>query len=84
MDLNTAVVTACVNQISELYSEVDYLDSSRQVVPEVVGRPNTVPVTGDSFCQCGPQEEPSLGALLQGLQPTNDCLCGEEDEGECG
>ncbi|KAM3860174.1 LOW QUALITY PROTEIN: SPRY domain-containing SOCS box protein 3 [Diretmus argenteus] len=67
-------------QISGLDSEVDYLASS-QAVPEVVTRPSTEPVIGESFCQCDPQEEPSPGFELQGFQPISDCLCGEEDQG---
>ncbi|XP_045924782.1 SPRY domain-containing SOCS box protein 3 isoform X1 [Micropterus dolomieu] len=55
-------------QISDLESEVDYLPSS-QTVCEVVS--STVPVIGESFCQCERQEELSLG----------DCVCGEEDQG---
>ncbi|KAM6951208.1 SPRY domain-containing SOCS box protein 3 [Aplochiton taeniatus] len=59
-------------------SEVDYLDMS-PAVPDAV--PDTVPVTGESFCHCEPQEEPRPGALREGLQPLNDCLCGEDDQG---
>ncbi|KAM7370913.1 hypothetical protein PAMP_010423 [Pampus punctatissimus] len=62
-------------QISELESEVDYLASS-QTVGEVVALPSTVPVMGESFCQCDRQEELSLG-----FNVASDCLCGEEDQG---
>ncbi|KAM9837647.1 SPRY domain-containing SOCS box protein 3 [Aulostomus maculatus] len=62
-------------QISELESEVDYLDSS-QTDTEVEALPSTVPVMGESFCQCDPNEELSLGFGV-----ISDCLCGEEDNG---
>ncbi len=39
--------------------------------------PSTVPVTGESFCECEGQEE-----LSPGFGVSTDCLCGEEDEGE--
>ncbi|XP_068439415.1 SPRY domain-containing SOCS box protein 3 [Clinocottus analis] len=55
-------------QISDMESEVDYLESPDSE-SDVVALPCTVPVIGESFCQCERQEE--LG----------DCLCGEEDEG---
>ncbi|XP_062330552.1 SPRY domain-containing SOCS box protein 3 [Osmerus eperlanus] len=61
-------------QISDSDSEVDYLALS-PTVEDVV--PDTVPVTGESFCHCDPQEEPRPGELLQ----LSDCLCGEEDQG---
>lgn len=70
-DLQGAACTVCVNQISDLESEVDYLPSS-QTVCEVVALSSTVPVIGESFCQCERQEELSLG----------DCVCGEEDQGD--
>ncbi|XP_049419604.1 SPRY domain-containing SOCS box protein 3 isoform X1 [Epinephelus fuscoguttatus] len=62
-------------QISDVESEVDYLESA-QTVSEVVALPNTAPVTGESFCQCDRQEE-----LIPGFGVSSDCLCGEEDEG---
>ncbi|KAA8581673.1 hypothetical protein FQN60_003254 [Etheostoma spectabile] len=65
----------CVNQISGVESEVDYLESS-QAVSEAVALPSTVPVIGESFCQCDRQKELGLGFCV-----TSDCLCGEEDEG---
>ncbi|XP_041733079.1 SPRY domain-containing SOCS box protein 3-like isoform X2 [Coregonus clupeaformis] len=65
-------------QISDSDSEVDYL----AIIPEVTDVvPDTVPVTGESYCHCDPWEETSPGALLQGFQTLNDCLCGEEDQG---
>lgn len=76
MDLQDAVCTVCVNQTCDLESDVDYLASS-QAVSEVVALPCTVPVTGESFCQCHRQEESSPG-----VTPIIDCLCGEEDQGE--
>lgn len=76
MDLQDAVCAVCVNQISDLESEVDHLASS-QTVSEVVALPSTVPVMGESFCQCDRQEE-----LSPGFGVTSDCLCGEEDQGE--
>ncbi|XP_054454820.1 SPRY domain-containing SOCS box protein 3 [Anoplopoma fimbria] len=62
-------------QIGDVESEVDYLESP-QAVSEVVALPSTVPVIGESFCQCDRQEE-----LSPGYGVTSDCLCGEEDEG---
>ncbi|KAM4624373.1 SPRY domain-containing SOCS box protein 3 [Polymixia lowei] len=67
-------------QISDLDSEVDYLATS-PAVPEVEVMSSTMPVMGESFCQCDPQEDPSAGALLRGFEPIDDCLCGEEDQG---
>ncbi|XP_070962887.1 SPRY domain-containing SOCS box protein 3 [Oncorhynchus clarkii lewisi] len=65
-------------QISDSDSEVDYLTVTPEVTDVV---PDTVPVTGESYCHCDAQEETSPGTLLQGFQPLNDCLCGEEDQG---
>ncbi|XP_022598818.1 SPRY domain-containing SOCS box protein 3-like isoform X1 [Seriola dumerili] len=62
-------------QISDLESDVDHLASS-QTVTEVVALPCTVPVIGESFCQCDRQEELSPGYIL-----ISDCVCGEEDQG---
>lgn len=73
MHLQDAV---CVNQITTLEPEVDYMASS-QPVSEVVALPSSVPVIGESFCQCEPQEELSHSYSL-----ISDCFCGEEDEGE--
>ncbi|CAJ1080907.1 SPRY domain-containing SOCS box protein 3-like [Xyrichtys novacula] len=56
-------------------SEVDYRAGS-QVVSEEVALPSTDPVIGESFCQCERQEE-----FIPGFGVTNDCLCGEEDQG---
>lgn len=76
MDLQDAVCADCVYQISDLESEVEYLASS-QTVGEVVVLPSTVPVIGESFCQCDRQEE-----LSPCFSIVSDCLCGEEDQGE--
>ncbi|XP_010903381.4 SPRY domain-containing SOCS box protein 3 isoform X2 [Esox lucius] len=65
-------------QISDSDSEEDYLAISPEVTDAV---PDTVPVTGESYCHCDHQEEPSSGAQLQVSKPFNDCLCGEEDQG---
>ncbi|KAM8730142.1 SPRY domain-containing SOCS box protein 3 [Acanthopagrus schlegelii] len=62
-------------QMSELESEADHLPSS-QAVSEAVALPNTVPVMGESFCECG-REELSPGVTVT----PEDCLCGEEDQG---
>ncbi|XP_070707756.1 SPRY domain-containing SOCS box protein 3 [Pempheris klunzingeri] len=59
-------------QISDVESEVEYLASS-QTVSEVVALPSTVPVIGESFCQCERQGQEELSP--------SDCLCGEEDQG---
>ena len=75
-NLQDTVCAVCVNQISDVESEVDYLEGS-QTVSEAVALPSTVPVIGESFCQCERQEE-----LTAGFGVTSDCLCGEEDEGE--
>lgn len=82
VDLHDAVCTVCVNQISNLDSEVDYLASS-EADAEAAARSTVVPVTGESFCQC-PQEEPGPGVGLLGFSTVSDCLCGEEDQGESG
>lgn len=76
VDLQDAVCAVCVNQMSDLESEADFLQSS-QIVSEVVALPSTVPVIGESFCQCDRQEE-----LRPGLDVSSECLCGEEDHGE--
>lgn len=76
--LTISVYPMCVNQISDSDSEVDYLTVTPEVTDVV---PDTVPVTGESYCHCDAQEETSPGTLLQGFQPLNDCLCGEEDQG---
>ncbi|KAK2820268.1 hypothetical protein Q5P01_023227 [Channa striata] len=64
-----------MTQITDLESVVDYMASS-QAVSEVVALPSTVPVIGESFCQCDRQEE-----LSSGFRLISDCLCGEEDQG---
>ncbi|XP_028989345.1 SPRY domain-containing SOCS box protein 3 isoform X2 [Betta splendens] len=64
-----------MTQITSLEAEVDHMASS-QPVSEVVALPSSVPVIGESFCQCDPQEELSPIYSL-----TSDCVCGEEDEG---
>lgn len=70
MDLHDAVCPVCVKQMSDLESELEILPSA--TVTELVS--STVPVEGESFCQCSQQEELSPGA--------SECLCGEEDQGE--
>lgn len=77
LDLQDAVCAVSVRQMSDLESEVDYLPSS-QAVSEAVALPNTVPVMGESFCECGREEELSPGFSVT----SEDCLCGEEDQGE--
>ncbi|KAJ7984542.1 hypothetical protein DPEC_G00355880 [Dallia pectoralis] len=64
--------------ISNSDSEEDYLAISPDETDVV---PDTVPVTGESYCHCDHQEKPSSGDPLPGSQPFNDCLCGEEDQG---
>ncbi|XP_033841292.1 SPRY domain-containing SOCS box protein 3 isoform X1 [Periophthalmus magnuspinnatus] len=49
-------------------------------VPEVLALPSTVPVTGESFCQCQQHDETTLGAILSGFNLISDCRCGEEDQ----
>lgn len=66
-------------QISDLDPEVDYLASS-QPVSEVLALPSTIPVTGESFCQCQQQDESTLGSILNGFNFISDCRCGEEDQ----
>ncbi|XP_035468555.2 SPRY domain-containing SOCS box protein 3-like [Scophthalmus maximus] len=61
-------------QISDEESEVDY-PARPQSVSEVVASPSTVPVIGESFCQCE-----RLEALGPGIALNSDCLCGEEDQ----
>ncbi|XP_026172108.1 SPRY domain-containing SOCS box protein 3 [Mastacembelus armatus] len=64
-----------VTQISNLESGMEYMASSH-TVSEVVALPCTVPVIGESFCECDQQEE-----LGSGFSLISDCLCGEEDQG---
>ncbi|XP_056153699.1 SPRY domain-containing SOCS box protein 3-like [Lampris incognitus] len=66
-------------EISPFDPEADYLPQSL-AVPETVDRPRMTPMMGESFCQCNPPDEPGPKALTQGLEPANDCLCGEEDQ----
>lgn len=73
VDLQDSV---CANQMSDLESEVDFLQGS-STVSEVVSLPRTVSVIGESFCQCDRQEE-----LREGLRVSSEYLCGEEDQGE--
>lgn len=63
-------------QVQEWDSEVDHLEP----VSEVLDLPSTVPVTGESFCQCQPHEETTLGAILNGFNLIGDCRCGEDDQ----
>ncbi|CAB1341286.1 unnamed protein product, partial [Coregonus sp. 'balchen'] len=60
-------------QYSDSDSEPDY----RPVVPPV---PSAVPVTGESYCTCDSQAEPSYNPRLQGFHRIKDCHCGEEDQ----
>ncbi|XP_072312327.1 SPRY domain-containing SOCS box protein 3 isoform X2 [Eucyclogobius newberryi] len=63
-------------QIHDLPVEVDHLEP----VPEVLALPSTVPVTGESFCQCQQHDETTLGTILNGFNLISDCRCGEEDQ----
>ncbi|XP_055017117.1 SPRY domain-containing SOCS box protein 3-like isoform X2 [Boleophthalmus pectinirostris] len=63
-------------QIGELPTQVGHLEP----VPEVLALPSTVPVTGESFCQCQQHDETTLGAILNGFNLISDCRCGEEDQ----
>ncbi|XP_055779667.1 SPRY domain-containing SOCS box protein 3-like isoform X1 [Salvelinus fontinalis] len=60
-------------QYSDSDSEPDY----RPVVPPV---PSAVPVTGESYCTCDSQAEPSYNPRLRGFHRIKDCHCGEEDQ----
>ncbi|XP_024278984.1 SPRY domain-containing SOCS box protein 3 isoform X3 [Oncorhynchus tshawytscha] len=60
-------------QYSDSDSEPDY----RPVVPPV---PSAVPVTGESYCTCDSQAEPSYNPHLRGFHRIKDCHCGEEDQ----
>lgn len=76
MGLQEGVCAMCVKQINDLESEVDHLQSS-QPASEAVALPSTVPVVGESFCQCDLQD-----GLGPGLSVPGDCLCGEDEQGE--
>ncbi|KAM9539996.1 SPRY domain-containing SOCS box protein 3-like isoform 1-T1 [Salvelinus alpinus] len=60
-------------QYSDSDSEPDY----RLMVPPV---PSAVPVTGESYCTCNSQAEPSYNPRLRGFHRVKDCHCGEEDQ----
>ncbi|XP_036824711.1 SPRY domain-containing SOCS box protein 3 isoform X2 [Oncorhynchus mykiss] len=60
-------------QYSDSDSEPDY----HPVVPPV---PSAVPVTGESYCTCDSQAEPSYNPHLRGFHRIKDCHCGEEDQ----
>lgn len=60
------------SQMSDPESEADHLESPRSV-SEAVVLPCTVPVIGESFCPCYPQED-----LVTGVN--TECSCGEQDQ----
>lgn len=76
MSLQDAVCNVCVNQISDLESEVDYRSSS-QIASKVVALPCMVPVKEEPFCHCDPEEE-----LSPAFSIISDCLYSDEDQGE--
>lgn len=73
-DFQDAVCAVCIRQMSDPESEADHLESPRSVLEAVV-LPCTVPVIGESFCPCYPQED-----LVTGV--STECSCGEQDQGE--
>ncbi|KAL0993718.1 hypothetical protein UPYG_G00112370 [Umbra pygmaea] len=60
-------------QYSDSDSEPDY----PPVVPPV---PSAVPVTGESYCACETQAEPSYNPRLRSFHRAKDCHCGEDDQ----
>lgn len=62
----------CVCQMREVESEADPLESSRTVA-ETVSSWGTLPVIGEAFCPCYPQEDPAFGVITE-------CSCGEQDQ----
>lgn len=66
-----------VSQISSLESEMDQLvGSGARAGSEVVALPCAAPGKRESFSLCEPQE------MSAGLWVTDECFCGEEDQGE--
>ncbi|KAJ7990057.1 hypothetical protein DPEC_G00310900 [Dallia pectoralis] len=64
------------------YERLQYSDSDSEpdfppVVPPV---PSAVPVTGESYCTCDTQAEPSYNPRLRGFHRIKDCTCGEDDQ----
>ncbi|XP_012991154.1 SPRY domain-containing SOCS box protein 3a isoform X1 [Esox lucius] len=64
------------------YERLQYSDSDSEpdyppVVPPV---PSAVPVTGESYCACDTQTEPSFNPRLRGFHRVKDCHCGEDDQ----
>lgn len=75
-DFLDAVCAVCVRQMSDLESELDPLESSGTVpetVSEAVSSRCTVPVIGEAFCPCYPQEDSAFGVITE-------CSCGEQDQ----
>lgn len=75
----TKVVTyilLTVLQYSDSDSEAEY----SAIVPSV---PSAVPVTGESYCGCDSQMEPSCNPRLRSYTRLRDCHCGEDDQGKC-
>ncbi|XP_030610567.1 SPRY domain-containing SOCS box protein 3 isoform X3 [Archocentrus centrarchus] len=64
-----------VTKINDLESTVDYRSSS-QIVSKVVALPCTMPVKGEPFCHCDPEEE-----LSPAFSIISDGLYAEEDQG---
>ncbi|XP_028332305.1 SPRY domain-containing SOCS box protein 3 [Gouania willdenowi] len=64
--------------MTDFESEVDGRADSPTAL-EVMTLPGTAPVTGESFCLCGRQEE--LGPVQRSDSGVvSECLCGEEDQ----
>ncbi|XP_072568711.1 SPRY domain-containing SOCS box protein 3 isoform X2 [Paramormyrops kingsleyae] len=64
------------------YERLQYSDSDSELefsgaAPAV---PSAVPVTGESYCSCESQAEPSCASRLRGFHHTDDCHCGEDDQ----
>lgn len=65
----------CVHQYSDSDSEAELSGGAPAV-------PSAVPVTGESYCSCESQAEPSCPPRLRGFHHTNGCHCGEDDQRE--
>ncbi|KAG9342930.1 hypothetical protein JZ751_015146 [Albula glossodonta] len=64
------------------YEHLQYSDSDSEpefpaVLPAV---PSAVPVTGESYCSCDSQAEPSYNPRLRAFHRIKDCHCGEDDQ----
>ncbi|XP_028669780.1 SPRY domain-containing SOCS box protein 3a [Erpetoichthys calabaricus] len=64
------------------YERLQFSDSDSETeLPSLTPAvPSPVPVTGESYCSCDSQAEPTYNSKLRGFHRVKDCSCGEDDQ----